>query len=256
MAGLAYSRRQPLRGLVALALTALGMLWLEWADELSARFAISSFVLTFGLRYAYLFASFNPDGIAPWLKARFGSERAFSLHESLLTALLFAQRSSFLALLYTTERPASGPIGTLLVSAGALLTLVGLGVSIWATRVVGIDNFYYRDLFMGPQHVSVELRGPYAFLPNPMYGVGQLAAYGLALLALSPIGLVAAALNQVTLYLFNDAVEQPRLRAATNIFMETQLRYALSRTLINDPRSDLQRRRSSRPPPRIPRAPR
>jgi protein-S-isoprenylcysteine O-methyltransferase Ste14 len=255
MAGLALSRSQPLRGLVSLALLALGMLWLEWADELSPRFAISSFVLAFGLRYAYLFASFNPDGIAPWLKARFGPERAFSLHESVLTALLFAQRSSFLAVLYTTARPASGPIGTLLVSAGALLTLLGLGINVWAARVVGIDTYHYRDLFMGPQHVSVELRGPYAFLRNPMYGMGQLVGYGLALLALSPIGLIAAALNQVTLYLFNDAVEQPRLRAATGVFMETQLRYALSRTLIDDPRSSLQRRRSSRPPPRIPRAP-
>jgi len=255
MSGLAFPRRQPLRALLSFALLAIGVSWYDWADDLSGRTAIACFVLLFGLRYAYLFASFSPDGIAPWLKARLGSERAFSLHESVLAVLLFAQRASFLTLLYVTARPASGPVGTVVVSLGALLTVVGLGVSLWATRVVGIDTYHYRDLFMGPQHMSVELRGPYAFLRNPMYGAGQLAAYGLALLALSPIGLVAAALNQVTLYLFNDSVEQPRLRAATSIFMETQLRYALSRTLVDDPRSDWQRGRSSRPPARIRRDP-
>jgi hypothetical protein len=104
---------------------------------------------------------------------------------------------------------------------------------------------------MGPRYMSVELRGPYTFLRNPMYSVGQLAAYGAALLALSPIGLVAAALNQITLYIFNDLVEQPRLRLAKRVFMESQLRYALSRTLLDDPRSDRNRRRSSRPPARV-----
>ena len=255
MSGLAFPRRQRLRACVSLVLLATAAAWLGWADDVSARFAISCFVLLFGLRFVYLFACFNPDGIASWLKGRFGSERGFSVHESVLGALLFAQRSSFLGLLYATAQAPSGPIGTALVSVGALLAVVGLGVSLWATRVVGVDTYHYRDLFMGPRHVSVELRGPYAFLRNPMYGVGQLAAYGAALLALSPIGLVAAALNQVTLLLFNDSVEQPRLRAATQIFVEMQLRYALARTLVDDPRSALQRPRSSRPPARIRRGP-
>jgi protein-S-isoprenylcysteine O-methyltransferase Ste14 len=135
------------------------------------------------------------------------------------------------------------------------MLVVGLVLSIWATRVIGLDTYHYRDLFMGPQHVSVELRGPYAFLRNPIYGWGQLYAYGAALLALSPLGLVAAALNQVTLYLFNDSVEQPRLRAATAVSVERQLRYALSRTLLDDPGSALQPRRPSRPPARIRRSP-
>jgi hypothetical protein len=126
-----------------------------------------------------------------------------------------------------------------------------VGVSIWATKIVGLDTYHYRDLFMGPRYMSVELRGPYAFLGNPMYGLGQLAAYGAALLALSPIGLVAAALNQVTLYLFNDTVEQPQLRLARGVFMESQLRYALARTWLDDPRSEPNRRRSSPPPPRV-----
>src|SRR5262249_35184838 len=136
-------------------------------------------------------------------------------------------------------RVASGPVGALAMWLGILLLGVGVSISVWAARIVGLDTYYYRDLFMGPRYMSVELRGPYAFWSNPMYGGGKLAGYGVALIALSPLGLVAAALNQVTLYAFNDFVEQPRLRAATGMLMETQLRYVLARTLREDPRSEL-----------------
>jgi hypothetical protein len=251
MSGLSVTRARPLRTLVSLALIAAGTAWLALSDVISARLAILGFILSFALRHGFLFASLGPAGVAPWLKARLGSERAFALHESLLTALVFAQRLSFVGLLYATARTPSGPLGLMLVSLGALLLLVGIGVSIWATKVVGLDTYSYRDLFMGPRYMSVELTGPYAFLGNPIYGVGQLAAYGAALVALSPIGLVAAALHQVTLYIFNDAIEQPRLRLAKGIFVESQLRYALSRTLLDDPSSPLNRRRSSPPPARV-----
>ena len=251
MSGLSFSRQQPLRALVSLALLGLGAAWLELSELISARFAISCFVLSFALRYGFLFASFTPTGFVPWLKARFTAERALEVHECMLTALLFAQRLSFVGLLYATARTAAGPFGLVLTCAGVPLLLVGVGVSIWATKIVGLDTYHYRDLFMGPRYMSVELRGPYAFLGNPMYGLGQLVAYGAALLALSPIGLVAAALNQVTLYLFNDTVEQPQLRLARGVFMESQLRYALARTWLDDPRSEPNRRRSSPPPPRV-----
>lgn len=251
MSGLNFARRQPLRTLLSLVLLAAAAAWVGLSDMISARFAITCFVLSLALRYGFLFASFAPAGCVPWLKARWDAERAVEVHESVCAVLLFAQRLSFAGLLYTTARAAAGPLDLALISLGALLLLLGVGVSIWATKVVGLDTYNYRDLFMGPRYMSVELRGPYAFLRNPMYGVGQLAAYGVALLALSPIGLVAAALNQVTLYIFNDLIEQPRLRLAKGVFMESQLRYALSRTLLDDPRSETNRRRSSRPPARV-----
>jgi hypothetical protein len=61
---------------------------------------------------------------------------------------------------------------------------------------------------------------------------------------------VAAALNQVALFLFNDVVEQPLLRTVNSSLMEAQLRYALSRTGF-DPCSELGARRRSQPPARI-----
>jgi hypothetical protein len=142
MFGLVFPRRQPLRALMSLGVLALSVSWLDWADEVSPRLSISCFLLIFGLRHAYLFATFKPYGIASWLKARWGSEPAFSLHESLLASLLFAQRLSFLEELYVTSHAPTGLFQTLLVSAGALMLVVGLVLSIWATRVIGLDTYH------------------------------------------------------------------------------------------------------------------
>ncbi|MEY4546639.1 MAG: hypothetical protein RL685_2834 [Pseudomonadota bacterium] len=248
MCGLLLSRQHPLRAAlsgVALAGGLLGLL----SGELSARTAIGCFLLSLLLRYAFLFASLSPAG-SERMKALHGMEGGFFIHETVTAALLLAQRFSFLALLVATSLERDGMLATGASALGALLLTIGIGVSLWATRVVGLDAYYYRDLFMGPRHTSVELRGPYALWPNPMYGVGQLAAYGAALLVLSPIGLVAAALNQVALYILNDLVEQPQLRAARNALSEVQLRYALSRTGF-ERGSELGGKRRSQPPPRI-----
>lgn len=247
MCGLLLSRRHPVRAALSAVAIVAGIAWLV-LGQITPRAAIGCFVLSLVLRYAYLFAALSPAG-SQRMKALHGEERAYFLHESATAALLLAQRVSFLAVLGTTALEAQGMVATLVTALGALLLPIGLGVSLWATRVVGVDTYYYRDLFMGPRHTSVELTGPYALWPNPMYGVGQLGAYGAALVMLSPVGFVAAALNQVALYIFNDLVEQPRLRAARTELGEAQLRYALARTSYN-PRSGLGRRRSQ-PPPRI-----
>ncbi|MGH2668454.1 MAG: methyltransferase, partial [bacterium] len=50
---------------------------------------------------------------------------------------------------------------------------------------------------------------PYRFLKNPMYTVGYLQTYGLALLTGSMPGLVAALFAQAAILLFYLLVEKP-----------------------------------------------
>lgn len=248
MCGLLLSRQHRVRAVLLGAGIVAGGGWLLFG-ELDPRTAIGCFLLSLLLRYAFLFTSLSPAG-SQRMKALHGDERAFFLHETATAVLLLAQRISFLAVLAATALELEGTLATLLSALGALLLPIGIGVTWWATRVVGLDTYHYRDLFMGPRHTSVELGGPYALWPNPMYGVGQLAAYGAALVMLSPIGFVAAALNQAALYILNDLVEQPRLHAARSLLGEAQLRHALSRTGFNAG-SEMGSRRRSRPPARI-----
>jgi hypothetical protein len=44
-----------------------------------------------------------------------------------------------------------------------------------------------------------------------MYGIGQASGYGAALVSLSPAGILATLLNQMTMNLFNELIERPDL---------------------------------------------
>jgi protein-S-isoprenylcysteine O-methyltransferase Ste14 len=243
LAGVHLKADQPLRGLVSSGVLTLGLLWVCDSGSNSSGVAIACFVAALALRFGFLFASFTARGVASRLSARLGVERGHAAYSMALDFSLFAQRASFIALAVATARDASGPFGWTLEVVGFVLVPVGVGATVWAARVVGLDAWYYRDLFTGSRSVSIENDGPYTFCPNPMYTLGPLAGYGLALLALSPLALFAAGVNQALLFAFNELVEQPRLRRAHSIFVETQRRYELARSLLGfDPRQELAQR--------------
>jgi protein-S-isoprenylcysteine O-methyltransferase Ste14 len=228
--GIFLTQLTPWRVAVSVTVLFFATLSLGRAADETPAFVSMTFGFALAARHAFAFASFGDKGIAPLLKARLGSELGFSIYESVMALLIFAQRLSFVRLILATAHTPTGALGTALVSSGAAFILLGVGVSVWATRIIGLDNYHYRDLYSGPSHVNLELRGPYAIFANPLYGVGQLAAHGAALMLLSPIGVLAATLHQLMLYAFNARVEQPHLRAAARISVDTAL---LSRSLFD-----------------------
>lgn len=240
--GLHLKLDQPARGLASLGVFALGLLWLATPGSISSPAAIGCFLAAVGLRFGFLFTSFVPNGVAPRLAARFGAERGHPIYAAALDLLMFTQRVSFVALVCATAREASSVFGGALQVLGLLMALAGAGVTVWATRVAGVDAYHYRDLFTR-RSTSLESSGPYLYSANPMYALGPLAGYGLALLALSPIALLAAGLNQALLFAFHETVEQPWVRRSHSIFIETQRRYELARSLLGfDPREELAQR--------------
>jgi protein-S-isoprenylcysteine O-methyltransferase Ste14 len=246
--GLQLKSHQPLRGLASVAVVSLGLLWLQAPGLLSTGSAMACFLAALALRFGFLFASFIPTGIASRLKARLGVAQGFMTYATALDLLVFVQRLSFVALVCTTARAPGGFFGGVLVALGLLTAPMGAVATIWATRVVGLDAYHYRDLFTGSLNASVVKRGPYMLCRDPMYVLGPLAGYGLALFALSPLALFAAGLNQALLLVFNETVEQPRLRLANSIFVETRYRYELAQSLLGfDPRYELALRVNSAP---------
>jgi len=243
LAGLQLQSEQLAYRLGSAGVLALGLLWLVFAGWDSSGAASACCLAAIALRFAFLFVSFEPRGVAARLVARFGVERGHATYALALDLLLFAQRVSFIALACATARDPSGPFGYAMQALGCLLLPVGVGATIWAARNAGHEAYHYRDLFTGCRTRRLEEGGPYALCADPMYALGPLAGYGVALLALSPIALFAAGVNQVALLVFNKRVEQPRLRRANNIFVETQRRYELARSLLGfDPRQELTRR--------------
>jgi protein-S-isoprenylcysteine O-methyltransferase Ste14 len=231
MAGLFLTHLNPLRVAVSVTVALFTALVVSYEVTPALGNAAVFCACAFAARYAFLFLSFTRAGVAERLKARFGRELGFSVYEAVSALLSFAQRLAFFWLVLASGAAVAGSLGAALMSSGALLAAFGVCMSVWATAALGVDTYYYRDLFMGQRHASFKAEGPYALVHNPQYGLGQLTAYGLALAAASPLGLLVAASEQALLFAFNKLVEQPHLRAASRLSIDAELRDTLARTV-------------------------
>jgi len=93
-----------------------------------------------------------------------------------------------------------------------LCAIGGFGVKFWATWIVGIDTYYFRDLFLEKSHGEFSARGPYRWLANPMYGVGNLHLYCAPLYTESLFGLWFAVGCHLSIFAFYLLVERPFIR--------------------------------------------
>ena len=93
-----------------------------------------------------------------------------------------------------------------------LLTVIGFAIKFWATWIVGIDTYYFRDLLLQKTHGEYTAQGPYKWLANPMYGAGNLHLYGPALITGSLLGLSFAIACHIGIYAFYYIVERPFIR--------------------------------------------
>ncbi len=146
--------------------------------------------------------------------ARLGEERAFRAYET-VAGLMFLNQGlgvGCMAALHIPgwERAVPEP---LVLAAGVALFAVGLAVKLWATLTVGVDVYYFRDMFLGRPLTAACDSGPYRFLHNPMYSVGQLQGYGYALLDGSIPGVIAAASGHLLIYAFYAVAERPFVRS-------------------------------------------
>jgi protein-S-isoprenylcysteine O-methyltransferase Ste14 len=157
------------------------------------------------------------NGLRLWFVKRWGEERGYLAFEAILGFLFFHNAA---AIGYVASS-APGRMLTFLprevvVSLAAILFVVGLVTKLWAATSVSVDVYYWKDMFLGRKVGDFVATGPYRFLKNPMYGVGQLQAYSLAIWLGSPAGLAIAFLNQCSVFLFHFAVEEPFVQRTHN----------------------------------------
>ena len=96
-----------------------------------------------------------------------------------------------------------------LVAVGVCCVAAGGWVKIWARDTLGANAYYWYNFFDPAPMKPLERPGPYRYLDNPMYTVGYLPAYGVALVLASWPGLVAAAFAQAAIGVFHVVVEKP-----------------------------------------------
>jgi len=218
MSGILVDKLDRLRA-AALFVVVLSLLLLGRSSEsIGTNWIVIYFAAVFVVRYIILFASFVPNGIAERLIRRFGEARAFHIYQC-VTALLFIHRGiSFGLLVERTSNAATifgNDLGFLFTGAGVTLIAMGTVVNVWSALVIGIDAYYYKDLFVGRFLSDFKQDGPYRYFANPMYGIGQTNAYGSALLAGSIVGVAVTALNQICMYVFYYLIEKRHIERLT-----------------------------------------
>jgi len=95
------------------------------------------------------------------------------------------------------------------IALGAALAIIGLGTKLWAAQTLGSDAYYWQNFFEPELAGEPVSSGPYRFVSNPMYTIGYLQTYGLALMVRSLPGLFASAFAQVAILTFYLVVEKP-----------------------------------------------
>lgn len=117
---------------------------------------------------------------------------------------------AFIVLCVLTRNTMALPFSsTLSVIAGAALVAVGLGTKLWAARTLGGNAYYWHNFFFPGDSQGPVTSGPYRYFSNPMYTIGYLQTYGLALMLRSLPGLMAAVFSQAAILGFYLLVEKP-----------------------------------------------
>ncbi len=100
-----------------------------------------------------------------------------------------------------------------LVALGTVLIVGGLVIRLWAAATLGFTNYFWKDFFLPPDFKGDGCRkGPYRFLKDPMYTVGYLPGWGVAMVLFSWPGLIGMAVEHLSIFVFVRLVELPHVR--------------------------------------------
>jgi len=175
------------------------MTWIALAYTLASRLA---YVLYVGL-------TLNRQARTGYLTRRHGAEAGFRRFRRAAAFVMANDAVSFVVLCVVSANTLRvGLPRGLAVAVGAVLVLVGVWTKLWAAATLR-DGYYWRNFFAPGERVVPNTAGPYRWLRNPMYTVGYLPTYGLALVTGSVFGLIAALFYQCAILTFYQLVEKP-----------------------------------------------
>jgi protein-S-isoprenylcysteine O-methyltransferase Ste14 len=144
---------------------------------------------------------------------RFGPVEGFRRFRRRAAWFMYHDGFAFILLCVVTRSTWTMPFSSAVTfTVGAALALIGVGTKLWAARTLGADAYYWRNFFEPDAATRPASSGPYRFVSNPMYTIGYLQTYGLALILQSFPGIIAAGFSQAAILAFYFIVERPHFR--------------------------------------------
>ena len=174
-------------------------------------YAMVYYIFSTFLYIGFIFLILPERGLRLKLIERLGEEKAYLYYEGFLAfaffhngvALSFISQSSVNSG-YWGDFPQAIVMGIFLV-----LFTMGFTIKIWAAYIIGVPIYYWKDMFLGRKICDFSVSGPYKYFNNPMYGIGQLQGYALAIYYNSIYGFIFVLINQSLIFLFYFTVEKP-----------------------------------------------
>lgn len=176
----------------------------------SSSLGILYFMLSEILYLGFIFLVLAENGYRHWFIKRWRNEEDGYLAFEAVLGFIFFHNAAGIGFITSTNPGHLFDFMSreLLVAIVIILSLAGFIIKVWAAKVVSIDIYYWKDMFLGKKVCEFVVTGPYKFLSNPMYGIGQLQAYAFAIYYESAIGLLAAFVNQLLIFTFYFTVEK------------------------------------------------
>lgn len=139
-----------------------------------------------------------------------GAAAGFLRFRRAASVLMNNDAVAFILLCVVTRGTFAPPVPrSIAIAAGVVFIAVGLGIKLWAARTLGSNAYYWHNFFEPEEAPGPVSAGPYRFASNPMYTLGYLQTYGLALVFASWPGLLASVLAQAAILTFYFTVEKP-----------------------------------------------
>src|SRR5262249_5090306 len=143
----------------------------------------------------------------------FGRAEAFRRFRRTAAIIMNHDAFAFVLLCVATRGTWAVPVTPAVsIAVGATLAIIGLGTKLWAARTLGSDAYYWHNFFDPDEPTGAVAPGPYRYISSPMYTIGYLQTYGLALITRSFPGLVASAFAQAAILVFHAVVEKPHFQ--------------------------------------------
>ena len=153
---------------------------------------------------------FEAGLLAPTVPRDAGVEAGFQRFRRVASTLMNNDGVAFVILTLVSRNTLSIALPRWVVlTAGGSMVVAGVGIKLWAASSLGAKAYYWHNFFAPDDPVPREPPGPYRYVKNPMYTLGYLQTYGLALVFASLPALIASGFAQVAVLVFNRLVERP-----------------------------------------------
>ena len=151
------------------------------------------------------------------LWSKFGKSKTIQIYEMYLVTMWMGVQVGFHSFIQATV--GLGPSILEAVGSVLLCQVVGVVISVmgyiskgWATWLIGIDNYFFRDQLIAQPNPYLVQSKLFKYLNHPSYSVGYIVGYGYAISADSIWGLPAALLFHVGIIAFLKFAEEPGMR--------------------------------------------